>query len=119
MGCPYTSRLFYGIKLGSNEAKKISNELDKLNEDPNINDWETEVGNFECVVMSDENDKKHFLIISEITDVDCCEYVKEVKEKDLNKAKKEADKIYQTSPFLKRHFSKDKIVLLTTCEYIG
>jgi len=49
MGCPYNTRLGYGIILTKEETTKVSAELEKLEEDSNI-EWDIEVGEFEPYV---------------------------------------------------------------------
>jgi hypothetical protein len=117
MGCPYDAKLVYGIKLTSAEAKSLDKKFDKLAE--TVDDWEKEVGEFESCTFSDEDGKKHYLELVDIESVSNCDFMSLISESALSNAAKEANKIYNGSPFLKKEFSIDQVQLLLICNYCG
>lgn len=120
MGCPYDAKLAFGFKLNKSEANKISKKIDKIEESfPEDGDWQKEVGEFDPGVHSDEDDNKFYLELSEVVSASNCDFMEEVKEKSLESAKKEAYKIYDTSPFLKENLKREDIRLLLICRYCG
>jgi hypothetical protein len=120
MGCPFDASLRFGFKLSKSEASKIEKKINKIEEDfPEDGDWQKLVGDFEPDVCCDEEDKKFYLKLSEVANASNCEFLAEVSEKDLSKARAEAHKIYDTSPFLKENFKKTDIKLLLISDYIG
>jgi len=120
MGCPYDANLKFGFKLAESKASEITEKLNKIEEGfPRDGDWQKEVGDFEPCVFNDEQEKKFYLELSEVASASNCDYMEEVSESKFESAKKEAYKIYDTSPFLKENFKKEDIKLLLICNYCG
>ena len=120
MGCPYEASLIIGFKIEPTEAKKIEKKLAELEEKfPANNDWEKEIGTFDPYLRSDEDDSQFYLELCSINNVSNCEFIGKISDKSLASAKKEAEKIYDESPFLKDNFKKSDIALLLISDYIG
>lgn len=120
MGCPYDASLKFGFRLTKAEANKIEKKLEKIEENfPENGNWQKEVGDFEACVSSDEDDTKFYLEVCEVTSASNCDFLEEVSEKRLESARKEAYKIYDTSPFLKENFKRANIKLLLISSYCG
>lgn len=120
MGCPYDASLKFGFRLTKSEANKIEKKFEKIEENfPEDGDWQKEVGDFEADIWSDDDDKKFYLELSEVASASNCDFLEEVSEKKLDSARKEAYKIYDTSPFLKTNLKREDIKLLLINKYIG
>jgi len=120
MGCPYDAKLLFGFKLTESKAKKIEEKLNEIEENfPENGNWQKEVGDFESCVSSDEENEKFYLEIHEVTSASNCDFMEEISENKFESARKRADKIYDTSPFLKDNFKKEDIKLLLISRYCG
>jgi len=120
MGCPYDAKLVFGFKLTESQANKIEEKIEKISDTfPENGNWQKEVGDFDGCVSRDEEGAGFYLELSEVSSVSNCDYLGEVSENKMESSKKKADKIYDTSPFLKENFKKENIKLLLICNYCG
>ena len=120
MGCPFDAKVIFGIELTKKKAGEITKKIDEIEKNfPKGGDWQKEVGDFECEIRSDENDSKFFLELVEITSASNCTILKAFSEYSVDSAKKEAHKIYDTSPFLKENFKIEDVKLFLVSMYVG
>jgi hypothetical protein len=120
MGCPFDAKVIFGIELTKQRANEIADKIDEIEKNfPKGGNWQKDVGDFECEIRSDENESKFFLELSSITSASNCTVLREFSEARINSSKKEAHRIYDTSPFLKENFKIEDVKLFLVSMYVG